>query len=171
MNNLTILRLRPILRLLPHSTRRGRHRAPRWDLPAGQTLSAPLDRGSIVPLCAVCIEAGRATEATYQTRDLLCGCDQHIQQLEQHGRAAIRRQRSAKARGYVDLEVPRARGTTGDRPADSRDQGAGLGDGSAGPIDDRVGGRKRLAQLSDGHGGMKRSRQPTSWTAGQAKPA
>ena len=26
------------------------------------------------------------------------------------------------------------------------------------------------SQLSDGHGGMKRSRQPTSWTAGQAKP-
>jgi hypothetical protein len=25
-----------------------------------------------------------------------------------------------------------------------------------------------LAQLSDGHGGTKRSRQPTSWTAGQA---
>jgi hypothetical protein len=26
------------------------------------------------------------------------------------------------------------------------------------------------SQLSDGYGGMKRSRQPTSWTAGQAKP-
>jgi hypothetical protein len=46
-----------------------------------------------------------------------------------------------------------------------------LGDGSAGPIDDRVGGPKPLPQLSEGHGSMKRSRQPTSWTARQAKPA
>jgi len=129
----------------------------------GQTMSAPLDRGCTVPLCAVCIEAGRATEATYQTRDWLCGCDQHIQQLEQHGRAAVRRRRSAAA----DRGASPARGTTVDRPAGSRDQGAGLGDGSAGPSDHRAGGRPRL---SDGHGGMKRSRQPTSWTAGQAKP-
>ena len=62
-------------------------------LPAGQTVSAPLERGSTVILCAVCIQAGRATEATHQTRDLLCGCDQHIQQLEQHGLAAARRRR------------------------------------------------------------------------------
>jgi hypothetical protein len=58
-------------------------------------MSAPLDHGSIVPVCAVCIEAGRTTEAIHQTRNGLCGCDQHIQQLEQHGRAAVRRQRSA----------------------------------------------------------------------------
>jgi hypothetical protein len=58
-------------------------------------MSAPLDHGSIVPLCAVCIEVGCTTEATHQTRDGLCGCDQHLQQLEQHGRAAVRRQRSA----------------------------------------------------------------------------
>ncbi|MGO9927311.1 MAG: hypothetical protein ACLPLP_14655, partial [Mycobacterium sp.] len=91
MNNLTIRSLRPMLRLLPRSERSQRHRMLPCDLPAGQTPSTPLDRGSIVPLCAVCIEAGRATEATYQTRDLLCGCDEHIQQLEQYGRAAIRR--------------------------------------------------------------------------------
>jgi hypothetical protein len=56
-------------------------------------MSTPLDRGSIVPPCVVCIEAGRATEATHQTKDFLCGCDQHIQELEQHGRAAIRQAR------------------------------------------------------------------------------
>jgi hypothetical protein len=144
MNNLTILRIRPILRLLPSSTRRGRHRVPPCHLPAGPTTSTPLDRGSIVPLCAVCIEAGRATEATHQTRDGLCGCDQHIQELEQHGRAAVRRQRSAEPHGYMGRGAAPARGTTGDRPADSRDQGAGLGDGGAGPSDDRIGGRKRL---------------------------
>ena len=158
MNNLTILRLRPILRLLPRSTRRGGHRVPPCDLPDGPTMSAPLDRGSTVPVCAVCIEAGRATEATHQTRDGLCGCDQHIQELEQHGRAAVRRQRSAAA----DRGAPPARGTTGDRPADSPDQGAGLDDGGADPSSDRVGGRKRLPSLSDGHGGMERSRQPRS---------
>ena len=98
-------------------------------------MSTPLDRGSTVLFCAVCIEAGRATEATHQTRDGLCGCDQHIQQLEQHGRAAVRRQRSA---GYTDRGAASARGTTGDRPADSRDQGAGLGDGGAGPSDDAL---------------------------------
>jgi hypothetical protein len=139
MNSPTILR--PILRLLPRGTRCGRHRVPPCDLPADQTMSTPLDRGSTVPLCAVCIEAGRATEATHQTRDGLCGCDQHIQELEQHGRAAVRRQRSAQPDGYMDRGAPPARGTTGDRPADSRDQGAGLGDGSAGPSDDRVGDR------------------------------
>jgi hypothetical protein len=121
MSNLTIQRLRPMMRLLPRSTRGHRHRVQPWDLPAVQTQSAPLDRGSIVPLCAVCIEAGRATEATRQTRDLLCGCDEHIQQLEQHGRATVRRQRSAEPHGY-----------------DSRDQGTGLGDGSAGPSDDAL---------------------------------
>ena len=69
------------------------------DLADPETMSTPLDRGSTVPLCAVCIEAGRATEATHQTRDLLCGCDQHIQELEQHGRAAVRRARRARALG------------------------------------------------------------------------
>ncbi len=64
-------------------------------------MSTPLDRGSTVPVCAVCIEAGRATEATHHTRDGLCGCEQHIQQLEQHGRAAVRRQRSAEAQRYM----------------------------------------------------------------------
>ena len=65
--------------------------APR-DPPAGRTMSTPLDRSSIVICCVMCIKAGRATEATYQTRDtLLCGCDQHIQQLEQHGFAALHR--------------------------------------------------------------------------------
>ena len=55
-------------------------------------MSTPLDRSSIVIYCVACIKAGRATEATYQTRDtLLCGCDQHIQQLEQHGFAALHR--------------------------------------------------------------------------------
>jgi hypothetical protein len=94
MNNLTIRRLRPMLRFMPRSTRIDGHRVlPRGDLPAGPTTSTPLDRGSIVAPCAVCIEAGRATEATYQTRDQLCGCDEHIQELERHGRAAIRRQR------------------------------------------------------------------------------
>jgi hypothetical protein len=58
-------------------------------------MSAPLDRGSTVPLCVLCFEAGRATEAIYQSTGHLCGCDQHIQQLEQHGRAAIHRQRKA----------------------------------------------------------------------------
>jgi len=94
MNNPTILRLRPMLRLRSRSTRSGRHRVlARGALPAGQPTSTPLDRGSTIPLCALCIEYGRPTEATYQTRDQLCGCDQHIQELEQHGRAAIRRQR------------------------------------------------------------------------------
>jgi hypothetical protein len=156
MNSLTILRLRPMLRLLPHSRRSDCPRVPPCHLPVGQTMSTPLDRGSTVPLCAVCIEAGRATEATYQTRDGLCGCDQHNQQLEQHGRAAVRRQRSAEPHGYMDRGAPPARGTSG---------------GSVGPSDDRVGGRKRLPRLSDGHGGTKRSRQPTHWTAGQAKPS
>ena len=138
MSSLTFLSLRPILRLLPRSTRSHRHRVQPYDLAAVQTLSTPLDRGSTVPLCAVCIEAGRATEATHQTRDLLCGCDEDIQQLEQHGRAAVRRQRSAEPHGYMDREAPPAGGTNGNRPADSRDQGTGLGDGSAGPSDDRV---------------------------------
>ena len=97
MSSLTFLSLRPILRLLPRSTRSDRHRVLPCDLPAGPTMSTPLDRGSTVPLCAVCIEAGRATEATYQTRDLLCGCDQHIQELEEHGRAAVRRARRGAA--------------------------------------------------------------------------
>jgi hypothetical protein len=95
MSNLTFLRLRPMLRLLPRSSRSDRHRVHPCDLPAVQTLSTPLDRGSIVIPCAVCIEAGCATEATYQTKDLLCGCDQHIQQLEQHGRTAVRLARRA----------------------------------------------------------------------------
>jgi len=95
MNSLTVLPLRPILRLRSRRARSDPYRVPPCDLPAGQPMSAPLDRGSTVPLCAVCFEAGRATEATYQTRDLLCGCDQHIKQLEQHGRAAVRRERSA----------------------------------------------------------------------------
>jgi hypothetical protein len=141
MINLTILRLRPILGLLPRATRRNGHRVPPCDLPAGQTMSRPLDRGSTFPVCAVCIEAGRATEATHQTTDGLCGCDQHIQQLEQHGRAAVRRQRSAEAHGYADRGAPPARGTNGDRSADSPDQRAGLGDESAGYSDDRVSGR------------------------------
>jgi hypothetical protein len=95
MNNLTIRRLRPLLRFMPRSTRSDRHRVLPCDLPAGPTMSTPLDRSSSVPLCVLCIEAGRATEATHQTRDQLCGCDQHIRQLEQHGRTAIHRQRSA----------------------------------------------------------------------------
>ena len=107
MNNLTIRRLRPILRLLPHSTRSHGHRVLPRGLSAGQTTSTPLERGSIVPLCAVCIEAGLPTEATYQTRDLLCGCDQHIQQLEEHGRAAVRRQR--RAGGYGSWSTACAR--------------------------------------------------------------
>jgi hypothetical protein len=69
--------------------------APPWDPPAGRTISTPLDYSSAVPLCVICIEASRATEATRQTSDMLCGCDEHIQQLEQHGRAAIHRQRKA----------------------------------------------------------------------------
>ena len=141
VSNPTFVRLRPILRVLTRGTRSARHRVQPCDLPAVQTLSTPLDRGSIVPLCAVCIEAGRATEATYQTRDLLCGCDAHIQQLEQHGRAAIRRLRSPEPDGYIDRGAPPVRETNGDRPADLPDQGAGLCDGSAGPNDDRVGGR------------------------------
>jgi hypothetical protein len=142
MNNLAILRLRPILRLLPRSRRSHVDRVLPCDRPpAGQTTSTPLDRGSIVPLCAVCIEAGRATDATYQTRDGLCGCDEHIRQLEQHGRAAVRRQRSSEARGHSDRGAPPARGTNGDRPADSHGQGAGLAVGSAGHGDDRVSGR------------------------------
>jgi hypothetical protein len=141
MNNFTILRLRPILRLLPRGTRSHVHRVLPCDLPAGQTMSRPLDRGSTVPVCAVCIEAGRATEATHQTRDGLCGCDQHIQQLEQHGRVAVRRQRRTEAHGYTDRGAPPARGTNGDRSADSRDQRAGLGDENAGYSDDRVSNR------------------------------
>ncbi len=100
MNNLAILRLRPIQRLLPRRTQSHLHRLPPCGLPA-QTTSTPLDRSSIATLCAVCIEAGRATAATYQTRDGLCGCDQHIQELEEHGRAAVRRQRSAAAQRYI----------------------------------------------------------------------
>jgi hypothetical protein len=53
-----------------------------------------------MPPCAVCIEAGRATEATFQTSEGLCGCDEHIAELEQHGRAAIRRARSAYLRNH-----------------------------------------------------------------------
>jgi len=87
-------------------------------------MSTPLDRGSVVPLCVVCIEAGRATEATRQTRDLWCGCDEHIQELEQDGLAAIRRQRSAVSRGYMDCGAPPAGGTADNWAADSRDQGA-----------------------------------------------
>ncbi|WP_156747943.1 hypothetical protein [Mycobacterium sp. E3198] len=86
MHNLTIRR-----------RRRGRRRVLPRDLPTGRTTSTRIDRGSIVPLCALCIEAGRATEATFQTRDQLCGCDQHILELEQYGRAAIHRQRKRVA--------------------------------------------------------------------------
>lgn len=102
MNNLTIRRLRPMLRLMPRSRRRGRHRVPPCDLPTGRIMSKRLDRGSVIPLCAVCIEADRATEATFQTRDQLCGCDQHILELEQHGRAAIHRQRKRVAAQAVE---------------------------------------------------------------------
>jgi hypothetical protein len=91
-------------------------------------MSAPLDRGSTVPLCAVCIEAGRATEATHQTRDGLCGCDQHIQQLEQHGRAAVRRQRRAQPHGYMDRGAQRAKRMATDwLTRASKALGAGLG--------------------------------------------
>ena len=126
MNNLTLRRISPIMRLVPRSTRSGRHRVLPCDLPTRQTLSTPLDRGSTVALCVVCFESGRATEATHQTRNLLCGCDQHIQQLEQHGFAALHRQRSAQAHGYMDRGAPPARGT------------AGLGDGRAGPSESAV---------------------------------
>lgn len=85
MHNLTIRR-----------RRRGRHRVLPYDLPTG-FMSTRLDRGSIVPLCVICIEAGRATEATFQTWDRLCGCDQHILELEQYGRAAIHRERKRLA--------------------------------------------------------------------------
>ncbi len=129
MNNLTTVCLRPILRLMPRSTRSDSHGGPRGGLTAGQTPSTPLNRSSILVPCAVCIEAGRVTEATHQTRDQLCGCDKHIQELEQHGRAAVRRQRraavrrqrSAEPHGYRDRGAPPARGTTGDRPASLRD--------------------------------------------------
>jgi hypothetical protein len=84
---------------MPRGTRSGRHRVPPCDLPTRQTMSTPLDRGSTVPLCAVCIEAGRATEATYQTRDGLCGCDEHIQELERDGRAAVRGARRSAVSG------------------------------------------------------------------------
>lgn len=137
MNNLAIRRLRPLLRLMSRSTRSVYPRVPPCDLTARQTTTRPLDRGSVVCLCAVCIEAGRATAATHQTRDQLCGCDQHIRQLEQYGRAAIRRQRSAESRRYTDRGAQRARETNGNRPAD--DHGASLGDGSADSSDDRVG--------------------------------
>ena len=123
VNILTVLRLRPLRRLLPGSTQSHCPAMP-CDLPAGRTMSTPLDYSSVVPLCVVCIEDSRAIEATHQTRDLLCGCDEHIQQLEQHGRAAIRRQRSAVSRGYMDRGAPPARGTTRNRAADSRGQSA-----------------------------------------------
>lgn len=111
MNNLTVLGLSPILRLLPYRTRRARHRVPPHDPPVGQPSSTPLDRGSTVALCAVCIEAGQATEATYQTRDMLCGCDEHIRELEIYGRAAVRRQRSAYRRDLnADLGDDRGSG-------------------------------------------------------------
>ncbi|WP_156738437.1 MULTISPECIES: hypothetical protein [unclassified Mycobacterium] len=97
MTNLTMRRLRPVLRLVPHSRRRGRHRALPYDLPAVRITSARLDHGSTVPLCAMCIEAGLATEATYQTSGLVCGCDRHIYELERDGRAAIHRQRKLTA--------------------------------------------------------------------------
>ena len=64
-------------------------------------MSTPLERGSTVIHCAVCIQAGRATEATYQTAAGLCGCDQHINQLEKHGLAALRRQRNTAATSVV----------------------------------------------------------------------
>lgn len=87
----TLRRIRPILRLLPHGTRTGRPPVAPPSPPAGSVKSARLDRGSIVTYCIVCIQAGRPTEATYQTKDLLCGCDEHIHELEQHGLAAVRR--------------------------------------------------------------------------------
>ncbi len=91
MHNLTIRR-----------RRRGRHRVLPCDLPASQITSTRLDRSSVVLLCAVCIEAGRATEATFQTSDQLCGCDQHILELERDGRAAIHRQRNRVAAQAVE---------------------------------------------------------------------
>jgi hypothetical protein len=114
MNTVRNLCLRPILRLLPGSRRSKRHRVPRCAAPAAQTtqtMSTPLDCSSIVLFCVVCIEAGRPTEATYQTQDHLFGCDQHIQELEQHGRAALRRQRAAVGRQLI----AEARGDTGRR--------------------------------------------------------
>jgi hypothetical protein len=100
MNRRIILSLRPVLRLLPHPTRGTQGRVPPYDPPTDQAFSTPLNRGSVMPLCALCIEAGRATEATFQTREGLGGCDEHIAELEQHGRAAIRRQRSAHLREH-----------------------------------------------------------------------
>ncbi|OBI52591.1 hypothetical protein A5706_01880 [Mycobacterium sp. E796] len=58
----------------------------------------------------MCIELGRATEATFQTGDCLCGCDEHIGRLERRGRAAIRRQRIAlRYRRVVAADAPRQR--------------------------------------------------------------
>jgi hypothetical protein len=62
-----------------------------------QRISAPLDYSSIVVYCVVCFETGFAREATHQTRGGLCGCDQHIRELEMEGRGAIRRRRAASA--------------------------------------------------------------------------
>ncbi len=95
MKTLTVRRLRRLLLVVSGSPRSDRRRAAPCDLRAGRASSVPLDRGSMVPLCVLCIEAGRATEATFQTREMLCGCDEHIKLLEQHGRAAIREQRRA----------------------------------------------------------------------------
>jgi hypothetical protein len=104
MNNRTMRRLRPMLRLMPSTRRRGRHRVLPCDPPTGRITIARLDHGCTVLLCAVCIEAGRVTEATFQTKGHLCGCDQHIEELEQDGRATIHRQRkrvAAQARSAV----------------------------------------------------------------------
>ncbi len=72
------------------------------ELPTGRITSTTLDCSSVVPLCVMCIEDGRATEATFQTSDQLCGCGQHILELEQYGRTAIHRERKRVAAQAVE---------------------------------------------------------------------
>lgn len=66
-------------------------------------MSVPLDRGSTLIYCVVCIQAGCPTEATHQTEELLCGCEEHIRELEQDGLAAVRRARLRA--GYQSLRA------------------------------------------------------------------
>src|ERR1700761_8078922 len=79
-----------------HRAKRFSRRTARWNPPVRPKIGAALEVSSIVLFWAVGVETGCAREATHQTKEGLCGCDEHIQELARDGRAAIRRQRTGK---------------------------------------------------------------------------
>ena len=134
MKNLTILRLRPMLGLLfpQHAKRCSARTALRFaDWP---TTSRPLDRGSIVS-SAPC--ASKPAAQPKPPTKPGTGCAAATNTSKNFNNTAASRYADSEAQKRMDIRILehrlRAR-TNGDRSADSRDQRARLGDGSACPI-------------------------------------